>query len=128
MVATRLTVQVEAYQDYPAMKMTWDHLVKAEHVLESFREITRLLEKMGPGTYVIVDLLTNPKYPLTATINGALFGPFRDPRLQAWLIVGVNNPLARMVEHTLKSVSGRSNVHWFDTEAQALAYITKHTK
>ncbi len=120
----KLTVQVEPYTDHQAIKMTWNRQVEARDVLAAFHEITRLLGEMQPPVCVVVDLLANPQFPLTATINGALFGPYRDERLQSWLIVG-GNPLARLIERTLKSVSGRSNVYWFATEDAALAYMTQ---
>ena len=116
------TVAVEFHPDSRAIRMNWQNRVREQDVRIAFEKINLVLNGHGQPLYVVVDIRANPNFPLNATITGALFGPFRNPLLQAWLIIGMN-PLARIIERTLKSVTGRSNVFWFSDDAEVQAYL-----
>lgn len=116
------TVRVEYLAHSALIKMSWEHRVNSDDVYTGFKSITAILEKSETPLYVMVDLLSNPNFPLSATVNGAMFGPYRNPKLIAWLIVGSSHA-GRMIERVLSSVTQRSNVEWFASEADALAYV-----
>lgn len=116
------TVRIEPTEDYPAILMTWEHQVSEADVVRAFNRITMLLETTEYQQYVIVDLGHNPVFPLRATINSALFGPYRNPKLIAWLVIG-SSPLARTIEKTLASVGRRKNVEWFDSIEAVTDYL-----
>lgn len=117
------TVSVEQY-NADAVKMTWSNKVTDADVKQSFKEINNLLTVADHPVFVIVDILADPKFPIAATLTGALFGPYRNANLREWLIVGSNNT-ARFIERTLSSTTGRVIVRWFANEAEVNAYITK---
>ena len=94
----------------------------AADVTDAFKDINHLLNISSEPLFVIVDIRSNPNFPLSATLNGALFGPYRNPVLREWLIIG-SNPLAHMIERILSEVTGRKNVRWFTTDADANAYV-----
>lgn len=120
------TVRVETSEHYPALLMTWEREVKEGDVVRAFNRITTLLNMTDHPQYVIVDVRDKPVFPLRATINSALFGPYRHPKLTAWLVVG-SNPLGCVIEKTLVSVTKRRNVEWFETLDAVTEYLQEHT-
>lgn len=116
------TVRVERIDHFPAMLMMWETHVREADVLDAFQTITDILEQSDTPMYCVVDLRRNPIFPLRATLHGALFGPYRNPKLKEWLVLG-SNPLARTIEKTLSSVTGRKNVSWFMSYEAVLDYL-----
>lgn len=117
------TVSVEQYNQH-AVRMTWSSKVTDADVKNSFKDINDLLTAADHPLFVIVDILADPKFPIAATLTGALFGPYRNPNLREWLIIGSNNT-ARFIERTLSSTTGRVIVRWFSDTSEADAYISK---
>ncbi len=74
------TVIVE-HTNANVVKMTWLSKVSDRNVRASFREINNILSSSQNAMYVIVDILSDPKFPIGATLTGALFGPYRNPNL-----------------------------------------------
>ncbi len=118
------TVTVEYNDALSSIRMTWQNQVINTDVQNAFEAINTYLQASDKPLYVIVDIRSNPTFPITATLNGALFGPYRSPMLKEWLILGTN-PVARIIERTLKSVTGRSNVLWFDADDEVIDYLQK---
>ncbi len=116
------TVTIEHIEQRNCICMKWDRHVNALDVDTAFSEITKILYQSPIPMYVIVDLRRDPNFPIGVTLKGAFFGPYRDSKLEEWLIIS-SNPAARVIERTLASVTGRHNVHWFDTEDEAMAYL-----
>ena len=116
------TITVEPIEHYPALKMTWQHFVNEADVAPAFQKIANLLDTTHQPIYVIVDLLSNPRFPIMVTVQEAL-GPYRDPMLKEWLVIG-SNWMAKAIESTLARISGHRNVRWFISEADALAYLS----
>lgn len=121
---TSATVRVEHLHDPEVIKMSWDHRVSSDDVYSAFKAISVILEQSETELYVLVDILANPNFPFSATVNGAMFGPYRNPKLIAWLIVGSSHA-GRMIERVLTAVTKRRNVEWFDSEADALAHMAQ---
>jgi len=115
------TVTIEPIAGYPALKMTWQHVVRESDVARAFQQITKVLDTSHRPIYVVVDLLSNPRFPITLTVQEAL-GPYRDPMLKEWLVVG-SNWMAKAIESTLARITRHKNVRWFHSEADALAYL-----
>lgn len=107
--------------DNRTILMTWANVVTHLDVKEAFKEVDVILNKAEEEMFVVVDISTNPNFPLSATISGALYGPYRNPQLREWLIVG-SSVVAHSIERTLVNITGRSNVRWFTTLAEAFAY------
>jgi hypothetical protein len=118
------TVIIEHQEHTDIIHMTWRRRVMSADVYTAFTTINDILEASDHPLYVIVDIRSNPNFPLTATIDGALSGPYRNPKLKEWLILG-SNPVARIVERTLRTMAQRRNVVWFSTEAEIEAYLAK---
>ena len=108
--------------DLPIIRMTWDQHVHNQDVHHAFQRINALLNDSPVPLFALVDIRTNPSFPITATLDGALTGPYRNPRLKEWLIVGIN-PIAQMLEKIMASATGRRNVRWFENEQEAIAYV-----
>lgn len=122
MVTPVRTVDIEDIEGHPAIKMTWQHQVKYYDVRDAFRGIEAKLNTSTQPLYVVVDITRSPNFPLNATVGEAAAGPYRNPNLVEWLIIGSNRG-ARMIEHLLSSITGRHNVRWFKTEAEVIAYL-----
>ncbi len=115
------TVDVQPLPNYPALKMTWQQQVAPADVVAAFQAITTALNASDQPMFVIVDLLSNPQFPLVTTIHEALT-PYRHPHLQEWLVVG-SNWMAQAVEGALSKITKQKNVRWFSSEADAVDYL-----
>ena len=120
-IMTIATVRVEPIENYPALKMIWEHTVLEADVAPAFQKIMSALDATKRPIYVVVDLLSNPRFPMMVTVQEAL-PCYRDPMLKEWLIVG-SNWMARAIEGTLARITRHKNVRWFSTEAEAMAYL-----
>ena len=116
------TIIVEDVRGHRAIKMTWQHQVIYNDVRDAFHSINFTLNASTEPMYVVVDITSNPNFPLNATITEAAAGPYRNPKLKEWLIIG-SSGLARIIEQILSSLTGRRNVRWFKTEAEVMAYL-----
>lgn len=115
------TVCVELYEPY-IIKMSWSSKVSDGDVRNSFKEINNLLTVAEHPMFVVVDITADPNFPIAATLTGALFGPYRNPNLREWLIIG-SNTAAHFIERTLSGATGRVIVRWFETQADVDAYV-----
>jgi hypothetical protein len=121
-LTTLLPVTVTPLYDYPALIMTWPRFIERNSIKEAFRTIVEALDESDVPLYIIVDLSANPDFPMTETIQGAYFGPFRHRLLAEWLVVNTNM-LGRMIGNTLTSITRRHNIRWLDTMEDATAYL-----
>ncbi|MCC6565168.1 MAG: hypothetical protein IT298_05340, partial [Chloroflexi bacterium] len=71
---------------------------------------------------ILVDLRERPNFPLTDTLRGALDGVFQHHNLDKWLVVG-STSLAQTIGRTLSAITRRSNILWFKTYDEAIAYL-----
>lgn len=116
------TVHVEDFGEFPAVKMTWQREVNYPDLSDAFRKIEEKLNNSVQPLYVVVDITRNPNFPLNTTVAEAAAGPYRNPKLVEWLVIG-SNLGARMIERLLSSITGRHNVRWFKSEAEVTAYL-----
>ncbi len=122
-MSTNSTVSIERIDGCNALRMTWQHQVVEPDVRYAFREIVDALEETDEHLYVVVDLLSNPEFPMRVTVVEAL-PAYRHPMLRQWLIVG-SNRLAHMVEAVLSGATRRKNVLWFASERDAINHIAQ---
>lgn len=118
------TVHVEDFGEFPAVKMTWQREVNYPDLSDAFRQIEEKLNNSAQPLYVVVDITRNPNFPLNTTVAEAAAGPYRNPKLVEWLVIG-SNLGARMIERLLSSITGRHNVRWFKSEAEVIAYLQR---
>ncbi|MBI1276689.1 MAG: hypothetical protein GC179_01040 [Anaerolineaceae bacterium] len=116
-----MTTVITEQIDSNIIKMTWANKVNDNDVRKSFKEINQILNDSARPMFVMVNIMSDPQFPIGATLTSALFGPYRHPRLQEWLIVGTNRT-AQFIERTLAAATGNSNVRWFTDEAEAIDY------
>ena len=116
------TVSIKPFEELCAVKMIWQHDVKASDVRTAFKDISRQQPCPDEPYYVLVDIRSDPQFPLAETIVSALAGPFRDPQLVEWVIIG-SNQTAKLIEHMLTRIAKRANVVWFDTPDEAEDYV-----
>ena len=120
------TISVETIENYNAIRMVWARHVNGPDVHSAFAQVQAILNASDQQMYVVVDILNQPQFPLGDTLQAAMYGPYRNPNLKEWLIVGTNQ-FAKMIERVLAATTGRHNVRWFDTEAEALDYLIQTT-
>lgn len=119
-----LTVHAEPVEGYPALVMLWEHDIRTEDVQPAYDTVTQHLNASEAPMYVLVDLLKDPQFPLLETISGALWGPYRNPMLKEWLMIGSNN-LAHVITRMLMNATRRNNVRWFKSYDEAKTYMQK---
>jgi hypothetical protein len=118
------TVSVEKIRGKKnVLLMTWQQKVDPADVRRAFQVIQAALDSSSNEMCVVVDLRQNPVFPLTETMISAI-RPYQHQLLSEWLIIGVNRG-AKAIESFLSKLTGRHNVLWFDTEAEALAYCNR---
>jgi hypothetical protein len=115
-------VIVTPLEGQPTLVMRWPRVIARDSIKTAFHEIVQALDESNVPLYIIVDLQANPDFPMTDTIQGAYFGPYRHPNLAEWLVVGTNI-LGRMIGNTLSSITRRHNIKWFDTMEEALGHL-----
>jgi hypothetical protein len=119
---TSRTVAVETFGGHSnALLMKWQHDPRPSDVRTAFDTILSELRGTDDSVYIIVDLMQNPRFPLSETMFSAL-DCYRHPRLKGWLILG-GGRTARSIEMFLSRMTGKRNVHWFETEADILSYL-----
>lgn len=118
------TIHVCRMRRQAAIRMTWAHVVRAEDVRPAFETIVAMLNSSSTPLAVLVDITSEPDFPLVETMTQALIGPYQHANLSEWLIVGVTSK-AHIIEEFLVKVTGRENVRWFDSESAALCYLRK---
>ena len=118
----RSTLSVGQFGDTNAIVMRCGHHITIDDVNHAFKEVDTLLYQATEPLYVVLDLRTDPRIPLVATLQAASFGPYRNPRLKEWLIIG-SSPVAHTIVRILGATTGRHNVRWFVTEDEVKAYL-----
>jgi len=116
------TVYVELLDNAAAIRMVWERYVNSSDVSNAFKAINEILNQSESPLYVVVDIRNDPQFPLSSTLNGALFGPHRHAKLKGWLVLGTN-PMARVIEKVLSSVTGIHNIQWFKQPEDVFAYL-----
>lgn len=125
MEALATSVTVQYMQTYNALWMQWGRLPQGNDIKRAFREITAYLDSIDEPICVIVDLRENIHMPLKETITGALFGPYNNPKLGMWLVIG-ENAFAEGVARTLINVTRQDKVAWFKNENEVVAFLAEH--
>lgn len=123
---TEPTIRVTRVENAPALKMLWSCNIHPPDVGPAFQDINYRLNEASKPLFVMVDIGCNPNFPIFETVIHAATGPFRNPKLREWLIIG-ENVGAKRIENLLTRMTGSSNVRWFDDEAEAMAYIRAQT-
>ena len=119
------TVRVFPVADHPeALWLQWDADVNADHVAPAFRRLTAALDEATIPVNVLVDLRQNPALPLTITIQETMTGPFLHRMMGQWLVIGTNWR-AQVVANVITKTGIRKNIHWFETEEEALTFLTE---
>ncbi len=119
-----LTIITVVQVSSQAVKMVWMKYPSREDVSLAFKQVSTLLTESPQPMYVIVDIRCDPRFPVTATLTGALFGPQSNKNLRGWLVVGTS-VTARFIDRTLSGATGRSLVNWFDDDIQVEAYLSQ---
>jgi len=119
---TLSTVAVAPLEGRNAIVLRWDAWIDEFDVPAAFHGLTAELDRASLPVHVIVDLTRNPNLPLATTINETLSGPFSHPMMGEWLVIG-SNRRAEIVARAITAVGLRTNIHWFETLADALAFL-----
>lgn len=121
-VESNTTVTVEFVDRM--VKMTWGQRPAVKDIRRAFEEVVDYLEERVDPVYVIIDITSNPHFPIVSTVQAAM-PAFRNEMLRAWLVIG-SNSLAQVIEGILSGVTKRRNVHWFANEDEMLAFVAEH--
>jgi hypothetical protein len=119
----RHTVTIEPIKDHPnALRLNWERWVVEADVRPTFHELTHYLDEAFAPVNVLVDLTSDPRLPLQTTISETISGPFMHPNMGMWLVVGTNQR-AQIVANVITLVGLRDSIRWFESEAEALAFL-----
>lgn len=121
------TITVQPLSAHPHhVLMTWEQHILINDVREAFRSILQMLNEADHPVFVVVDIRSNPRFPVTQTIAEAI-EPYRHERAIGWLIVG-HNLLARSIERVLAAITQRHVVTWFADLESAINHIENHQR
>lgn len=115
------TVWSERIEELDAIKMVWGKRIEVDEMRVAFNDVVAYLNRADAPQCVIVDVSSNPRFPIIDTVIHCLAGPFKHPMLSEWLVIGGNDG-ARTIGNMLMRVSGRANIKWFDDEAAFMTY------
>jgi hypothetical protein len=118
----RASVYVEDLPKYHALKMIWQKRVHKQDLRSAFDSLGQSLKQSDHALYVIVDLQADPDLPMREAIQASVSGPFRDPKLVEWLVIG-SSTIGRMIGQILANATKRDNIRWFDSEAEVMDYL-----
>lgn len=111
------TVWIEVLEDYnDALLMTWTARPNQRDVQQVFEAIRTHLNHSSHPIHIIVDIQSNPAFPLADTLHGAL-KPQTHTRMGKWLVIGTNH-VARIIARTISSFYN-SNIEWMPDESAA---------
>jgi hypothetical protein len=113
---------MELQPQLSAIKLVWNSAVTEQGVREGFNRVQAQLTESESPQYIIMDISTNPQFPLKETTAAALFGPYRHPMLLEWLIIG-DSEQWHFVEHMLHRATNERKMRWFDTLEAVETYI-----
>ncbi len=116
------SITVRYLEQESAILMQWEHEISREDVRPAFQSICEILDASPIPIFVVVDISSNPQFPAIETVNGAMSGPARHPKLKGWLVIG-KNTLAQVIGRTISSLTGSSNIHWFDDYDQMRSFL-----
>ena len=119
------TIIVELIADYNILKMIWGPQVEEHDIAVAFRSIASTLKKSEYPIDVIVDISSNPHFPMQTVISEALSGPFNYPHMGTWVVVGTSRA-AHIVSNVLNRLSGQEKVFRFSTQEEALSHLAAH--
>lgn len=115
-----MTVNITFTSNPTVYRMIWDQNPVENDVRIAFLHIEEILNDTTQETHIIVDLTANPRFPMKATLNGAM-KINQHPRMGNWLVIGGNHA-ARIIGRSL-SMLGRMNVSWYESEEEAMGYL-----
>ncbi len=104
------------------VRMVWERHVNPIDVMTAFRCLRQMLDTAQSPLYVMIVSDPKTKFPLSTTLMGVRT-VLRHPKLAGWLIVDANEA-AKAIVHGLALSAGDDRFHLFDSEADALAFVT----
>ncbi|MCS7071541.1 MAG: hypothetical protein NZM00_08555 [Anaerolinea sp.] len=119
---TGATVTLEHFHGIVHLRVTWASVVDGVAINTTFRTMQMYLDATQTPLPVIFDMSQCVRFSAPDVLRGALFGPFRHPMLDEWLVIGADT-LARNVGRVLSNVTGIHNIHWFFTHEQAYTHL-----
>lgn len=116
------TVLVENTSSNRVLHMLFQHHITEDDLRAAFQTITLHLDNTAQPLYVIVDLRARPNFLISATIDGALQGPFKHPKLGGWLILG-HSRRGRVIANVMCNIAKRRNVFWFSSAEDTTHFL-----
>lgn len=118
-----ITVTVTPLEGRRALLMHWTKHPQKPDIRAAYQTMTECLGRSETALRIVVDVSCHPHFPIRETVSGAFWGPFRNPALAEWLVVGASGT-AYTIGRALIGLSGRDNIRWFDTMDEALGYLS----
>ena len=121
-MATVTISQIDGFQY--ALKMRWEKSPTVEDVHAAFDEINTVLNSASQKVWIVVDISSDPNFPLSATLPRASQA-HRHENMGDWLVIG-QNTIAKFIGATISTLSS-SKVIWFDSELAAIRHLASVT-
>lgn len=116
------SVTVEQIADAPVVWTNWLDTVRSQDIEQAYHAVMDVVNRSNERVYVVVDLSHEPRIPMRDLLNGALAGPYTDPKVAKWLVIGQDDR-SRSMANTLFFVTGQHKVQWFENESAAFDYL-----
>lgn len=120
------SVTLEQHHDAAYLLVTWTGIVDGQAINTSFRAMQTYLDAAASPLPIVLDLSGCQRFSAPDALRGALFGPFRHPMLDEWLVIGADS-LARNIGRVLSNVTRIHNIRWFFTHEQAYTFLAAKT-
>lgn len=105
--------------------LNWQHDVDKNDVVQAFDDLRAFLKEASQPVHVIVDIRSDPGFPLQTTIANAMNDVYGHENLAEWLVVG-ENQFAKLIASVLERFRRRGNIQWLDSIEEAYIYVGYH--
>lgn len=122
------SVYIERCKDAPhCLTMIWNENVQASDVKEAFAQLKQELDAEDSAQNVIIRLNGRVNFPLNVTTINAL-AIHNHPNLKSWLVIGKDNPLARIIANVLSTMNNDKKILWFNSTENIHSYLMQQAK
>ncbi|PJF22977.1 MAG: hypothetical protein CUN56_03280 [Phototrophicales bacterium] len=106
-------------------RMNWDANPDENDVRLAFIQIEERLNNSQKPVDIIVDITSNPRFPMRTTINGAA-RVNQHSMMGDWVVIG-GNRAAQLIARSM-NLFGKNNIYWYQTETEAFNHFEQNRK
>ena len=113
---------VHKIENSPVILMDWAKTNNTQDIQSAYHDVMEVVNHSNDDVYLMLDMSANSDVSIRDLLNGALNGPYTDPRVAKWLVIG-KGETSRSLANTLFFITGEHKVVWFEDQDGAYDYL-----